>query len=119
MPELTFFAGTRCLGVLSVDLFFRDQDGELWEVNHRAYCCPVCGEVWGRVLSSCKRAVWNFHSRPCRKCGPRSHWPAFAGQFAEPPHHLQHPLSFTPDWPDTLVEWEFHSLLAAYKEPQP
>lgn len=43
---------------------------------HKAFCCPVCGEIWGRVIflphrewNPGHRLSWLFETRACPKHG--------------------------------------------------
>lgn len=41
-------------------------------ISHTAYCCPVCGEIWGRRIYHSPDIRWRFYERPCEKHGDGS-----------------------------------------------
>ena len=67
MPTTSFFIRERFLGTLRARTTF---EACPWGYYSYAYFCPVCGEVWARVV--CDRDVpeplrWHVREHPCEQ----------------------------------------------------
>lgn len=115
MYNQSFWVGNKFLGSRPLPLLHRDVDGQIYAVRNQAFCCPVCGEVWGRVTVDSPKATWSFSLRPCRNCFHGSWSEVVRGCFSDPPHWGGGPLTFSDDWPPDAIRWEFHSLISNLK----
>lgn len=78
-----YFLGQRLLGTSPRQAYWADMQPA---TCHTAYLCPVCGEVWGRVLQSDKSsAEWIAQRRFCVKHGNGSFIAPWSQQFDELP----------------------------------
>jgi hypothetical protein len=108
-----FYLGSRFLGSQEISCWIDDCRNPVRLNPHSsAFCCPHCGELWGRVVVE-GAAFWCFHHRHCRRCATYDGSPAQsqAGSFLDPPHWRASPLLLHPSTPDAVVEWEFQGIL--------
>jgi len=116
--NLSFFLGSNYLGSIpALPLVDDGKNQPVYRTSSTALCCPICGEVWGRIMCDYPKSRWDFRSRICRRCHPRdgAAWSSDAGSFLDPEHWLATPLKATnPDLPEDLVRWEFSGLLHHY-----
>lgn len=121
----TFFLGDRCLGSREIPAswpaaFDSKACPARFQHTNIAYCCPTCGEIWGRVWHEVAMPGWQFEVRQCAKHPilgfPWTDWKR--GSFMHPFPEHEHPLRFEADWPDDVVRWEFKLLMDKLEKEQ-
>jgi len=120
----TFFLGDRCLGSREVEEVWYPESrtnppGAAFRHTNLALCCPVCGEIWGRVMYDRAMPNWLFETRRCGKHPDGelelAGWIEWRqGSFIHPFPEQPHPLNFSDDWPEEAVKWEFKVLLQKF-----
>jgi len=84
-----------------------------------ALCCPVCGEVWGRIWYDDAKPDWLFESRNCPKhpdvtLKPLGWLEIGRGSFLCKFPEIVSPLSYADDLPERLLRHEFNMLMEKY-----
>lgn len=114
--NLTFFLGSECLGSMPASPLTDPGAGNsqpIYRKDHTALCCPLCGEIWGRIVTDKSSGHWTFAHRTCRKCDLRdgSPWMMQAGSFLDPLWWRSDLLITNPALPDAVVRWEFAGII--------
>lgn len=79
--------------------------------------CPVCGEIWARIVSD-GSSIWQFRLHRCRKHPDFTLTIPDGGLLSDSPWSACPFFQFSDDWPPPAIQFEFESLLALYpKEP--
>lgn len=69
-------------------------------LQHQAFCCPRCGEIWGRRIYQ-SDLDWNFNSVKCRLHGGGSLLSDYALEHALAPDDY-----YAPYYPTELLAYE-------------
>ena len=120
----SFFLWGECLGSREVPRLWQTGPNTTAfpaKFHHRnlALCCPVCGEIWGRVWYEEAAPEWSFETRNCPKHPDHGlqllGWlevgrGSFLCRF---PEHVD-PLAYADDLPERLLRHEFNMLMEKY-----
>ncbi len=107
MIQTSFFLYDQFLGSMEVP---NTAAGSPWSYNSRAYFCPVCGEIWGRVACD-------------RKTLPLLQWTTIEHTCPQHESHWHPPGTFLPGndllnlnaLPPAVIQHEFQMHLADYE----
>ena len=112
LVEASYFIGNKFYGTSKVP-----GGNPLYKASSIAMCCPVCGEIWGRIVV--QNAHWVFVVRPCIEHKPVGvlDWGAVPGSLLTQnldPDYCINPVSAMalPRIPDKLLEYEFELTLS-------
>lgn len=122
----TFFLRDRVLGSRDIPRTYPADPlghaaGARFRCQNLALFCPVCGEIWGRVLYEETLPTWRIEARYCASHGSEmfeaAGWFDYTrGSFIYPYPDAGNPLAFASNWPEEVVRYECNLLLS--KLPQ-
>lgn len=97
-----FFVEGRYLGSREIPNLVRSLDGPQPHRSH-VYFCPLCADIWGRLMTEPQLGWCQISTRKCRQHGE--------GTLACHPSWVDDPRQFGADWPDDAVKYEFEVML--------